>query len=180
MKKLILLLALCVAFSLSATAQPQYSSGAGGSSASQGGSSSSSDQGTPATKSKKSNKEAGAEGAGMKEHTVTGCLSGPNADGVYVLTNGRYTKGLEVGGNDELKTHVGHEVKLTGTWASASDIGEKEGESQAKGAKSESKEKHLKVSKIDHISETCPSKGSKSKGGSKSKSSSSSSTPPSM
>lgn len=186
MKKLILLLALCVGFSLSAVAQYGSSSSSGGSSpsASQGSSgSSSTDQATTTTKSKKkSNKEAGPEGAGMKEHTVTGCLSGPNADGAYVLTNGRYKKGLEVGGSDELKNHVGHEVKLTGTWASASEVGEKEGETAAKGEKSESKQKHMKVSKIDHVSETCTSaKAGKSKGGSKKeKGSSSTSTPPSM
>lgn len=185
MKKLILLLALCVGFSLSAVAQYGSSSSSGGSSpsASQGSSSSTStDQATTSTKSKKKSKEGAAEGASTKEHTVTGCLGGPNADGAYVLTNGRYKKGLEVGGSDELKNHVGHEVKLTGTWASASDMGETGGGTTAKGEKSESKQKHMKVSKVEHISETCTSaKASKTKGGSKKeKGSSSTSTPPSM
>ncbi len=167
MKRLVMLLAFCVAFSLSGLAQ--Y-----GSSSSQGTSgSSSSDQGMS---SKKSKKASGGE-MGAKEHTVTGCLSGPNDEGAYLLTNGRYKKGLEVGGTDELKSHVGHEVKLTGTWASASDIGEKEGTSEAKGEKSEAKEKHFKVSKIDHISDTC--KTAKA-GKSKKEKSGSTSTPPSM
>ncbi len=165
MKRLVMLLAFCVAFSL--TGMAQY-----GSSSAQGTSgSSSSDQGTSSKKSKKAAGETGA-----KEHTVTGCLSGPNDEGAYVLTNGRYKKGLEVGGNDELKGHVGHEVKLTGTWASASDIGEKEGKSEAKGEKSEAKEKHFKVSKIEHISDTCTAKAGKAK----KEKSSSKSTPPSM
>jgi hypothetical protein len=181
MKKLIWLLALCVGLSLSALAQYGGSSSSGSSSpsASQGSSSSgSSDQATTSKKSKKS-KEEGAEKAG-KEHTVTGCLSGPNDEGVYVLTNGRYKKGLEVGGNDELKNHVGHEVKLTGTWASEADMGAKESATAAKEGKSEAKEKHMKVSKIDHIADSCTSaKASKGKS-KKEKGSSSTSTPPSM
>ncbi|HZU44550.1 MAG TPA: hypothetical protein VE994_17875 [Terriglobales bacterium] len=176
MKKLIWLLALCVGLSLSALAQYGGSSSSG-TSASQGSSSSSTDQATTSKKSKK-NKEEGAEKAG-KEHTVTGCLSGPNDEGVYVLTNGRYKKGLEVGGNDELKNHVGHEVKLTGTWASESEIGAKESATAAKEGKSEAKEKHMKVAKIDHIADTCTSKASKGKS-KKEKGSSSTSTPPSM
>ncbi len=168
-----MLLAFCVAFSL--TGMAQY-----GSSSSQGTSgSTTSDQGTSSKKSKKASGEMGA-----KEHTVTGCLSGPNDEGAYLLTNGRYKKGLEVGGNDELKSHVGHEVKLPGTWASASDIGEKEGMSEAKGEKSEAKgeqseakEKHFKVSKIEHISDSC--KTAKA-GKSKKEKSGSASTPPSM
>jgi hypothetical protein len=98
-------------------------------------------------KSKAASKTAG-------EHQVTGCLAGPNDEGVYTLTNGQYTKGLEVGGNDELKNHVGHKVKLMGTWASAADIGEKE---PAAGEKKENEkaEKHLKVSSITHVADTC-------------------------
>lgn len=164
MKRLVMLLAFCVAFSL--TGMAQY-----GSSSSQG-TSASSDQGTTTKKSKKTSGETST-----KEHTVTGCLSGPNDEGAYLLTNGRYKKGLEVGGTDELKSHVGHEVKLTGTWASASDIGEKEGTSEAKGEKSEAKEKHFKVSKIEHLSDSC--KTAKA-GKTKKEKSGSTSTPPSM
>lgn len=178
MKRLIWLLALCVGLSLSALAQSSGSSTSGSSSpsASQGSSSSgSSDQATTSKKSKKS-KESGMAG---KEHTVTGCLSGPNDEGVYVLTNGRYKKGLEVGGNDDLKSHVGHEVKLTGTWASESDINEKAGTEKNEG-KTEAKEKHMKVTKIDHIADSCTSaKAGKGKS-KKEKGSSSTSTPPSM
>jgi hypothetical protein len=169
MKKLAMLLALCVGFSLAAAAQ-YGSSSSSSPSASQGtSSSSSSDQATTSKKSKASKGEMGA-----KEHTVTGCLSGPNDEGAYVLKNGHYKNGLEVGGNDELKSHVGHEVKLTGTWASESAMGEKEGKTEAKEGKSEAKEKHLKVSKIEHVSDTCKMAGKtkKEKG--------TSSTPPSM
>ena len=169
MKKLAMLLVLCVGFSLSAVAQYGSSSGS-----SQGSTaSSSSDQTTTTTTTKKSKKSSTGEMGAAKEHTVTGCLSGPNDEGVYILKNGRYKKGLEVGGNDELKNHVGHEVKLTGTWASESDIGGKEPATEPKESKSEAKEKHLKVTKIDHIADTCTAKAGKTK---KEKSS----TPPSM
>jgi hypothetical protein len=89
------------------------------------------------------------------EHQVTGCLAGPNDEGVYTLTNGNYTKGLEVGGNDELKSHVGHKVTLTGTWASAADIGEKEAAGAGEKKENEKAEKHMKVSSIKHVADTC-------------------------
>jgi len=120
---------------------------------------STSSSGTNTTKSKKaaSSKTAGGE------HQVTGCLAGPNDEGVYTITNGRHTKGLKVGGNDDLKSHVGHKVMLTGTWASAADIGEKPSGS----AQNEKNEKYLKVSTIKHVAESCstptPKKGKKSK-----------------
>src|SRR5215468_5329774 len=88
------------------------------------------------------------------EHQVTGCLAGPNDEGVYTLTNGHYPKGLEVGGNDDLKSHVGHKVTLMGTWASAADIGEKEAAGEKK--ENEKAEKHLKVSSIKMVSDSCP------------------------
>lgn len=87
--------------------------------------------------------------------TLTGCLSGPNDEGAYVLEHG--SKKVEVGGNDELSKHVGHTVKLHGTWSTASAIGEKEGaeKGEAKEGKSEKGERHFKVTSIDHLSDTC-------------------------
>lgn len=114
-----------------------------------------------APKTTKTKKAATSKAAG--EHQVTGCLAGPNDEGAYTITNGRYTKGLEVGGNDDLKSHVGHKVTLTGTWASAADIGEK----STGTAEKEKNEKHLKVSSIKHVAESCSTptakKGKKSK-----------------
>jgi hypothetical protein len=94
--------------------------------------------------------------------TLTGCLSGPNDEGAYVLTNAKGHK-VEVGGSDDLKAHVGHEVKLTGTWEkSGAAIGENEknekhesAEKGEKGEKGEHGHRHFKVSKIDHVSDTC-------------------------
>lgn len=103
---------------------------------------------------------------GKKSTTVKGCLSGPNSEGAYVLKTAK-GHAFEVGGNDELKSHVGHEVKLTGTWVkSGSEIGENE--SAEKNEKSESAEhhgvaeRHFKVSDIKHISDTCSQAGASS------------------
>ena len=94
-----------------------------------------------------------------KQSTVKGCLSGPNNEGAYVLKTAK-GHAFEVGGNDQLKSHVGHEVKLTGTWVkSGSQIGENE--SAEKNEKSEAgehhgvAERHFKVSDIQHVSDTC-------------------------
>jgi hypothetical protein len=97
-----------------------------------------------------------------KQTTVKGCLSGPNAEGAYVLKTAK-GHGFEVGGNDQLKSHVGHEVKLTGTWVkSGSEIGENESaEKNEKNEKSEASEhrgvaeRHFKVSDIQHVSDSC-------------------------
>jgi hypothetical protein len=95
--------------------------------------------------------------------SVTGCLSGPNDEGAYIL---KPTKGraVEVGGNDQLKEHVGHTVRLTGNWVkSGAAIGENE--SAEKNEKSEGKEhhgvaeRHFKVSDIHHISASCSQAG---------------------
>jgi hypothetical protein len=102
-----------------------------------------------------------------KTHQVTGCLSGPNDEGAYVITNLRHRKGIEVGGNDDLKNHVGHKVQLTGTWTSAADIGEKP--EAAEKEKSEKGERHLKVSDIKMISENCHSTAAASHGKKKKK-----------
>lgn len=87
---------------------------------------------------------------------LTGCLGGPNSEGAYTLKTG--SKRVEVGGSADLKKHVGHEVKLTGTWAKASDIGEKETSSE----KGEKKEHHFKVDSIEHVSDSCSAKDAES------------------
>jgi len=83
--------------------------------------------------------------------TLTGCLSGPNDEGVYTLKTAT-AKSVEVGGSADLKSHVGHKVKLTGSWAkSGTEIGEKEKTTE----KAEKGERHFKVTGIEHISDTC-------------------------
>ncbi len=104
-------------------------------------------------------KTAHKGGAGS---TLTGCLSGPNSEGAYELKRGKRT--VEVGGLDDLSKHVGHEVKLHGSWAkSGSEIGEKEEKGEKTEAKGEKGERHFKVTSIDHVSDTCPA-GAAAKG----------------
>ena len=104
--------------------------------------------GSSGGEAKKSEKKGGGS-------TLTGCLSGPNSEGVYDLKSGK--KSVEVGGNDELSKHVGHKVKLHGSWAkSGSEIGEKEAAgTEKKEGKEEKGERHFKVTSIDHMAETC-------------------------
>lgn len=90
-----------------------------------------------------------------KEASLTGCLSGPNDQGVYTLTNDKHKNGVEVSSAEDidLKSHVGHEVKLTGTWAkSGAAIAEKE-----KG--NEKGERQFKATKVTHIADTCTTSG---------------------
>jgi hypothetical protein len=115
--------------------------------------------------------EKTTKSAHSKSGTITGCLSGPNDEGAYMLKNSA-GHSIEVGGSDELKAHVGHEVKLSGTWAkSGSEIGENEaaehnekhataeaGEKHEAGEhheKREARERHFKVSSISMVSDTC-------------------------
>ena len=70
-----------------------------------------------------------------KMSQLTGCLSSPAA-GSFTLTNGHYKSGVGVTGPDELKSHVGHQVRMKGTW-------------------SEDK-KSYKADSISMVAETCP------------------------
>lgn len=102
MKKLLLLFAVALALSMTAIAQGGGTTqkGAPGSTAAPAK--------PPATKAETST------AAAKKTTTMTGCLS-QKPDGKFLLTNGRYKKGVEVSGPAPLKDHVGHTVKLTGT-----------------------------------------------------------------
>jgi hypothetical protein len=146
MKRILAVLTAVFAFTFLSAAQT------GGASGSSGGQSGTADKSGEHAMHKK-----GGGGA-----TLTGCLSGPNSEGVYELKSGKRT--VEVGGLDDLSKHVGHEVRLHGSWAkSGSEIGEKEGNeaaekneaSEKKGGNEEKGERHFKVSSIDHISDTC-------------------------
>lgn len=121
------------------------------------------DQGqTSADQTAKTSKKSGKKG-----NTLTGCLSGPNDEGAYLLKRKGSSKEIEVGGSDELSKHVGHEVKLHGSWAkSGEEIGEKEGseKNEASEGKKGEMERHFKVASIDHIADTCPAAGA-AKGG---------------
>jgi hypothetical protein len=57
-----------------------------------------------------------AKPSGAKGTTLIGCLSGPNAEGQYVLTSMQHRAGVQVSGPDDLKDDSGSKVKLTGSW----------------------------------------------------------------
>jgi len=125
-------------------------------SAAQGGSASGSAQ--PGTGDQATQKKASPKKGAAGSTTLTGCLSGPNDEGVYELKSGK--KEVEVGGLDDLSKHVGHKVRLHGAWAkSGEEIGEKENAAseakEGKEGKEEKGERHFKVASIDHLSDTC-------------------------
>ncbi len=104
-------------------------------------------------------------GKGPARHTaqvtLTGCLSGPNHEGVYVLETG--SEIVDVGGLTGLNNHVGHKVKLIGQWAkNGAEIGEKDPpenkETEQQDREEDAKEKWFKVRKIQMLSRTCSPK----------------------
>jgi Ni/Co efflux regulator RcnB len=136
MRKLLLLLAVAVAFSLSGFAQA----------ASSGQTSTTNKDTTQTTTSKKTTKTKGA-GTEAKESQLTGCLA-KNAEGNgYVLTNGRYKKGVDVKSSEDMSAHVGHEVKLMGTWEKPPASAQKAGTT--------SEPRTFNATSLKHISDTC-------------------------
>lgn len=153
MRKLGMLLALCFAFTLGMMAQDN--------SGSMGSMGQSTDQSTTTT-----TKTTKHHMKGAKEHSMTGCLSEGTSPGTYVLTRGKHK--TMVTGSDELKNHVGHEVKLTGMFeAGAMSEGSESAATEANEKKTGKEEKEFKVSNITHIADTCTAgaakKGKKSK-----------------
>ena len=62
--------------------------------------------------------------ASAKGQTLTGCLSGPDKDGKFMLRSMSHRSGVEVLGPDTLKDDSGAKVKLTGKWEAASPAGQ--------------------------------------------------------
>jgi len=147
MKKLGMLLALCFAFSLAMMAQDNM-----------GSMGQSTDQ-TTTTKTTKHHMK------GAKEHSLTGCLAEGTSPGTYELSHGK--RKTMVTGSDELKNHVGHEVKLTGMWEKGAMAEGSESAATEANEKKTGKEEHeFKVTNITHIADTCTmgKKSKKSKG----------------
>jgi hypothetical protein len=136
MRKLLLLLAVAVALSLTGFAQSS-------------GTSQSDTSKTKTTTTKKAKSTGGEGQAATKESQLTGCLA-KSADGKgYMLTNGRYTKGVEVKSSQDLSAHVGHEVKLMGTWEKP--VAGAEGGAAAK----DKTMRTFNAASMKHISDTC-------------------------
>jgi hypothetical protein len=164
MKRVFLLLAVTLMFALAASAQDTSTAGTSTPAGTKGAMAHSMHSHSHGD----TNATSGSSSGGGA--SLTGCLNGPNAENAYLLTNARFKKGVEVGmaGSDDLSKHVGHKVKLTGSWAkSGAEIGENEGMEKNEGAakgekkeKGEAHEKHFKVEKIDHIADSCTMGGS--------------------
>jgi hypothetical protein len=126
----------------------------GGSSQGQTGGSTDQASSTDQQQTKKGMKKGGKKG----ETTLTGCLSGPNAEGNYELQHG--AKKVEVSSSEDLKAHVGHTVKLHGSYVKAAamekgEAGEKGEAAEKGGMKEEKGERHFNATSIDHVSDTC-------------------------
>src|SRR5437763_12751304 len=140
MRKALLCVAVLVAFGLTAVAQDTGTAGQS--------STSTTTTKTTKTKHKKAAGDMGDMGA--KTSTMTGCID-KSGDG-YVLKNGRHKNGVKVTGSDDLSAHVGHTVKLTGTWASASAAS---GTGETKGGGTKMSNREFNETKVDMVSDTC-------------------------
>ncbi|MFQ5742454.1 MAG: hypothetical protein ACE5HV_02565 [Acidobacteriota bacterium] len=80
------------------------------------------------------------------EVTLTGCLSAGETEGYFVLTDEETDEETQVEAAKEvgIGNHLGHKVKLTGSWEK-----KEEGEEQ----------RHFQVTKIEHISTSCKRPG---------------------
>lgn len=147
MRKVILMLAVVLAFTFTAFAQDASTS------------SSQTASGTTTTTKESHTKTAKS----AKSSTLTGCVStDANSEGNYKLTNGHYKKGVELLGNaDDIKPHAGHKVQLTGNWTT--EAAEGHNEATEKSEKGEKYEKHFQVSNVKMISENCSAGTSSSK-----------------
>jgi hypothetical protein len=150
MRKFVILLAAVVVLSLTGLAQTSSQGTTG------------TETQTTTTKTTKHAKhakgEAGESGAmagekSAKESQLTGCLAKDASGSGYMLTNGHYKKGVEVKSAEDLSAHVGHEVRLMGTW-------EKETAGEAGGAGAKGKTmREFNATKVEHISDTCKMAG---------------------
>ena len=98
------------------------------------------------------NSEQGSRTSAGGQTTVEGCLSG--SSGSYMLTDQNGTMYQLSGDTAKLSEHVGHEVKVSGTSASADSSAS--GAGAANGAAG-SAQQTIQVASVKHISKTCKS-----------------------
>jgi hypothetical protein len=91
---------------------------------------------TSKTKTKKAKTDSSMSAKAPKSSTLTGCVGG--SSGAFTVKKG--TKQVPVTSSDDLSAHVGHKVKLTGTW---------EGTGKAKS---------FNATKTDMVSDSCMGK----------------------
>jgi len=83
-----------------------------------------------------------------KTTSITGCIS--ESGGKYLITDKGHPSGVQLMSSDDLKAHVGHKVRVSGTLDASA------GSSQAAGAQTgDTSSAVLKVSNMKMISEHC-------------------------
>ena len=117
-------------------------------------------QSSPSSSSQSSPSTQAESSSSGSNQTVQGCLeqSGSN----YVLTADSGTKYQLQGDTSQLSAHVGHEVQISGSTASAQPPAAAAGEagsssSSSAGSSSNSNHQTLTVSSLKHVSNTCSS-----------------------
>jgi hypothetical protein len=100
-----------------------------------------------------------------KEVTLRGCVEQTGTE--YMLKT-EQKKNVELETSEDLKPHVGHTVKVSGSWDTAADKSEAQGTGHdASGEHHEAaehkgmKEHHFKVDKLEMVSEQCNQSASK-------------------
>jgi Protein of unknown function (DUF5818) len=112
---------------------------------------------TPSSSSSSQSDSTGNSGRAARtgaggQMSVEGCLSGSN--GNFTITDKNGTSYQLTGDTAKLSEHVGHEVKITGTAATAGTGASGSTESSAEGTG-----QTLQVTSVKHISKTCKSGG---------------------
>ncbi len=148
MKSFLYLLTLAAAISISAAAQqpattPQNSPPPANTPAEQQRNAASATKDNSGISGDQVTKPSGAKGP-----TLIGCLSGPDADGKFVLTSMQHRTGVQVLGPDDLKNNSGKKVKLTGAWEASPQA---QTQSQTKGKE----ERRFQVTVVEVLSQTC-------------------------
>lgn len=166
MRKLILLLAAAVAFSMTAFAQEAGTQGTTGGTETQTTTTTKTTKHTKHAKGESAqageSSSAAAGGTAAKESQLTGCVAKDATGSGFVLTNARHKKGVEIKSSEDLSAHVGHEVRLMGSWEKPTT------DTAAGGAGPKGHQmRTFDVTSVKHISDTCSAgaaAGKKSKG----------------
>ncbi len=146
MKSFLYLLTLAAAISISAAAQqpattPQNSPPPANTPAEQQRNAASATKDNSGISGDQVTKPSGAKGP-----TLIGCLSGPDADGKFLLTSMQHRTGVQVLGPDDLRTNSGKKVKLTGAW---------EASPQAQPQTKAKEGRRFQVTVVEVLSQTC-------------------------
>jgi hypothetical protein len=87
--------------------------------------------------------------------SLTGCLSTGSEDGAYTLKT--KTQTVAVRGSEQLKEHVGHQVKLTGHWMGGEKTSQAGTQDKERASTRASGGRHFMASEIQHIAASCTS-----------------------